>query len=271
MSSAYRDPQHNAQVGGVPNSQHTQGTGNDFVVPEHAKAGFIQQARALGLEAIDEGDHIHVELPPQSAPAAARMGGAAPSGGFGPTDSDRVRVEAEKTAAVEGAKRDVGLRYAEAEAKAAAELERQKAMGKGAGEYEASLDKRASQAADTMATLEEAMAILPQATGSGAGAMTDSAAAFAGHSTGGAQATARLKLLAAKLVASVPRFEGPQSNIDVKFYIEAAGDLANDKLPNETRMAAAELMMRIAKKYAEGGSQPAAPAAGGGWGMTRVK
>jgi hypothetical protein len=93
LSSGYRDPAHNARVGGVPNSQHTKGTGNDFVVPQPAKAAFMAQARALGLEAIDEGDHIHVELPPggqmppQTAPAPAGGGMPAPAGGGGPAPS----------------------------------------------------------------------------------------------------------------------------------------------------------------------------------------
>ena len=63
----------------------------------------------------------------------------------------------------------------------------------------------------------------------------------------------------------MPRFEGPQSNIDVQFYREAAGDLANDQLPVETRMAALEQMVRLAEKAATqqggGGSTASPPAA----------
>jgi hypothetical protein len=74
-TSLYRDPQHNAQVGGVPNSQHMRGTAGDFVIrdPQQRQA-FIAQARQMGYEPIDEGDHVHLELPR----------GAQASGQFGP-------------------------------------------------------------------------------------------------------------------------------------------------------------------------------------------
>lgn len=65
-SSFVRTPQRNAQVGGVPNSQHISGTAGDFVVPNATKPAFIQAARAKGFEAIDEGDHVHLELPPNT-------------------------------------------------------------------------------------------------------------------------------------------------------------------------------------------------------------
>lgn len=61
VSSLFRDPQKNAAVGGVPNSFHTKGQAGDFVVPQAQRAEFIQRARSLGYDAIDEGDHVHVE------------------------------------------------------------------------------------------------------------------------------------------------------------------------------------------------------------------
>lgn len=71
VSSLYRDPQHNAEVGGVPNSQHMRGTAGDFVVPKAEQPAFIAKAQSLGYEAIQEGDHIHLELPPGRKAAAA--------------------------------------------------------------------------------------------------------------------------------------------------------------------------------------------------------
>lgn len=64
ISSLQRSPKHNAEVGGVPNSQHISGTAGDFVVPADMRDSFKATARAKGLEAIDEGDHVHLELPP---------------------------------------------------------------------------------------------------------------------------------------------------------------------------------------------------------------
>jgi hypothetical protein len=66
ISSRDRTPQHNAQVGGVPNSQHISGTAADFVVPPQSRPAFIADARKRGYEAIDEGNHVHLELPPRA-------------------------------------------------------------------------------------------------------------------------------------------------------------------------------------------------------------
>lgn len=75
ISSLQRTPEHNAKVGGVANSQHIAGTAGDFVVPQAEKAAFIAGAKQHGYEAIDEGDHIHLELPPnrQHAQSAGRI------------------------------------------------------------------------------------------------------------------------------------------------------------------------------------------------------
>ncbi len=66
MTSGYRDPQHNARVGGVANSYHTRGTGQamDLVpAPGETMAQLRARLAASGLplaENIDEGDHVHV-------------------------------------------------------------------------------------------------------------------------------------------------------------------------------------------------------------------
>lgn len=58
-----RTPEHNRAVGGVANSQHIRGTAADFVVPAQARPDFIQRAKGMGFQALDEGDHVHLELP----------------------------------------------------------------------------------------------------------------------------------------------------------------------------------------------------------------
>lgn len=67
MTSGQRTPERNAAVGGKPNSQHLRGTAGDYVVPQDQKAQFIAEAKRLGFEAIDEGDHVHIELPPSAS------------------------------------------------------------------------------------------------------------------------------------------------------------------------------------------------------------
>jgi hypothetical protein len=98
-SSLYRDPENNRRVGGVSNSQHMAGTAGDFVVPAAQKAGFIARARQMGYEAIDEGDHVHVELP-RGVQASSRFGGSEPAGAprlgyqpdISPIEAERLRL-----------------------------------------------------------------------------------------------------------------------------------------------------------------------------------
>ncbi len=63
MTSGLRTPEHNRKVGGVPNSQHLRGTAADYVVPPQDKSRFINQAEGAGFQVIDEGDHLHTQLP----------------------------------------------------------------------------------------------------------------------------------------------------------------------------------------------------------------
>ena len=66
VSSWYRDPEENAQVGGVANSQHMLGVALDFprTRPNWEAS---RNLRARGFEVIAEGDHFHAELPPALA------------------------------------------------------------------------------------------------------------------------------------------------------------------------------------------------------------
>ena len=77
VTSLQRSPAHNAKVGGVANSQHIPGTAGDVVIADQARRrAYMDAARRAGLEVIDEGDHIHAELPPgaRSVAQAPRMG-----------------------------------------------------------------------------------------------------------------------------------------------------------------------------------------------------
>ena len=60
-TSVQRSPSHNREVGGVPNSYHLSGQAADWQVPPQLKQQFVADAQANGFEAIDEGDHIHIE------------------------------------------------------------------------------------------------------------------------------------------------------------------------------------------------------------------
>lgn len=60
-TSWWRDPAHNARVGGHSHSQHLLGLAADSAP---ASEGFRRAARAAGLVVVAEGDHDHVQLYP---------------------------------------------------------------------------------------------------------------------------------------------------------------------------------------------------------------
>jgi hypothetical protein len=87
--------------------------------------------------------------------------------------------------------------------------------------------------------------LLERSTGSGLGRAVDASNAFFGRATEGAKAAAALAPIADLVLKMVPRFEGPQSDKDTQSYKEAAGQLANSGLPNETRREAAKVIIRL--------------------------
>ena len=115
---------------------------------------------------------------------------------------------------------------------------------------------RAKNAPENNMTLRELDAIsadgglLDQSTGSTFGALRDRAAAGFGVSTEGAEAIARLKPIADRVLKLVPRFEGPQSDKDTISYREAAGQLADPTIPAATRKAAAKEIARLMRERA---------------------
>ena len=63
VTSWIRSEIRNKEVGGLATSYHLLGLAVDVVLDSPAdKAGFIKDAKRLGLDVIDEGDHVHVEV-----------------------------------------------------------------------------------------------------------------------------------------------------------------------------------------------------------------
>lgn len=250
MTSGARSAERNAQVGGQPNSQHLNGSAADYAVPANQKPAFISRARQLGYQAIDEGDHIHLQLPR----------GSAGSGGQNIFAGRRPEDEA---AAVESAKLGVQQQYLPQELALRTDAALRQEAGKAAVSAQADQNKtqvtRVRDANTALDLLDQAEALLPMATGSFAGAALDRGAAAFGRSTEGARATAGLKAIGGQLTSKMPRMEGPQSDKDVQLYKEMAGDLANDTLPVETRMAALRVIRGLQQKYAGGGRSADAP------------
>ena len=64
VTSWMRTPKRNAMVGGHPSSKHMLGTGLDVVLDDTgpvARDAFVAEARKLGLVAVVEDDHIHIQ------------------------------------------------------------------------------------------------------------------------------------------------------------------------------------------------------------------
>lgn len=240
MTSGARSAERNAQVGGQPNSQHLAGTAADYAVPANQKPAFISRVRQMGYEAIDEGDHIHVQLPRGS------RGNASANAFAGRRPED-------EAAAVEAAKLGVQQQFLPQELQMRTNAALEQESGKAAATLQAEQNKtqatRTRDAQSATDLINQALQILPNATGSAFGAAWDASNAAFGRSTQGAQANASLRTIAGQLTSRMPRMEGPQSNADVQMYKEMAGDLANESLPVETRQAAAQTILSLQQKY----------------------
>ena len=67
ITSAYRDPIHNARVGGAPRSRHKEGHAFDIVIADHDKARLVQTLKARGFRGfgLNYRTFIHVDMGPE--------------------------------------------------------------------------------------------------------------------------------------------------------------------------------------------------------------
>ena len=127
------------------------------------------------------------------------------------------------------------------------------AVGKPSAEFmkqEAAKKKLTTDINTAISELEKATAdggLIDKSTGSGAGALVDMAAGFVGKATPGAIAVGQMAPIFDLVLKMVPRFEGPQSDKDTQSYKEAAGALANPKIPNPQKKTAAKEILRLMK------------------------
>lgn len=96
--------------------------------------------------------------------------------------------------------------------------------------------------------------LIKKATGSTIGSGVDTVAGVFGAATSGASANATLKLRAATLAGNMPRFEGPQSDADRKYYLEMAGNLADPSRTTAEKLMALKELKRMHK--IDGDSNP---------------
>lgn len=63
-TSWWRSNARNLDVGGAPRSQHLLAWAVDFAGPRDQSRQLVALAESVGLVAIDEGDHVHVQMFP---------------------------------------------------------------------------------------------------------------------------------------------------------------------------------------------------------------
>lgn len=124
-------------------------------------------------------------------------------------------------------------------------------IGTAEGDIVGGIQTKGAAATGALGMISEAREALKDATGSAGGAGIDAGAALFGHSTTGAKAISKLKVIQAGLMMSMPRMEGPQSDRDVQLYREAAASLGDPMIPNETKEAALTQIEALQKKYQE--------------------
>ena len=182
-------------------------------------------------------------------------------------------------------RRTMDVQQSQATARAAAEVQRETAPARAAeaGQTTAAQTRAKLEAEEAVKRRQDAErldvavreveniirpgGLLQQATGSGVGALRDTLGNFVGMSSRAAEAAKALPPITDLVLKMVPRFEGPQSERDVKVYENAAGDLSNPTIPNVQRLAAAREILRLMRdrrgqfSYDESrGGAPASPA-----------
>ncbi len=110
--------------------------------------------------------------------------------------------------------------------------------------------QKANDAKDVLGILQQAAPLINTSTGSGLGAIYDSAQGFFGGSNEGAVASSQLKALEGLLVSKMPKMSGPQSDKDVLLYKQMAGQIGDPTLPPAQKRAAMETIAEINARYA---------------------
>jgi len=128
--------------------------------------------------------------------------------------------------------------------------DRREAWSKTYGKMYESQQKNTKQAQSIFPDVAKMKTLIDQGTSSGIGAIVDNVGNFVGYSTSGAEAIAAIAPLASKILMSIERFEGPQSDKDVASYKEAAGRLADPTIPAAQKQAAFNTIIDIMRRNA---------------------
>ena len=237
-----------AKFGLLPEAYKAQVRGAAPQPPAAAPAAVAPAAAAPVAVAPAAAAPVAPVVPSAAAPAAGRP---AAGGGGGSAAGGAAGAVANQTPA----QREAAL--ATQQAAAAADIQRRKEMqlalekpaAAAAGVDAATTVKNQAFADRSYSLMKPIDTAIRESTGSGIGAAVDTLASQFGKGTKGAQAIAKLNVLSYGILANIPRFEGPQSDIDVQMYKQAAGDFANNKAPVEVRLAALQALNGILQRY----------------------
>ncbi len=151
---------------------------------------------------------------------------------------------------------ELGTEQGKANIQAAKEINvaEQKVPAEARGKEQAKEIAKQGFADSTYPLLSAVREEISKSTGSKIGASVDELGRLIGASTKGAEAIAKLNVLAGPIKMSIPRFEGAQSDRDVQEYARQAGDFANPKLTVKERLAALDAMETLLKKYDKAGT-----------------
>lgn len=121
----------------------------------------------------------------------------------------------------------------------------------GAAKKETTLENQATDYARLAPVIEkiDAEDLITKATGSAVGNVRDIALRSVGLTSSGAAANAQLQPLVGRILNTVPRFEGPQSDKDAQEYRSQAGDLGNPNKTAEEKKAALNSIKWLVGKY----------------------
>lgn len=108
--------------------------------------------------------------------------------------------------------------------------------------------KEAGRRQQLLGQIGMARQLLPKATSSGVGAVMDAAGNMVGMSTESADAAAQLDTVSAWMTSNVPRFEGPQSDSDRKYYQEMAAAVGDRTKPTSQRLASLDQLENLVKE-----------------------
>lgn len=127
---------------------------------------------------------------------------------------------------------------------------RTKAWSETYGKQYTEQEKNLKTARDLLPDVAKMKKLIDQSTGSGIGAIIDDAGVFFGYTTAGYEAINAIAPLANEILMGVQRFEGPQSDADVKSYKEAAGRLSDPRVTAKAKQAAFDTILNIMRRRA---------------------